>query len=555
MAEKVEIIVTAKDSASQILRGISSSFGGIGNAVQMLTSGGGFEMLTSQIVQFGKQSVEATVAYADEVRRLSQISGQSAEETSRLIQLSDDYKISAGDLTVAMRKLTNEGLTLNVDTLAQLSDQYMKLNPGQERAAFLMEKFGRQGVKFAEIMGKGGDEIRKMNAGIDQNLLLTDEAVRSAREYEMAMDTLGEQTLKLQYALGVKLVPALTEMINIVNDDLNPAWQAWDDQMLKTNWTILDAEWWSTTASIQAYEAAISQATVSADRFDKMSGDVTKTIDTETISVEELAKAQSDANKEYLSLLQDIVTTETDYNSSMIDISTERTQIEKERTGELAKGWQTSKEKVQDYDNQLAELDAKVADTAAKHKTATDEIILSNVLAKLSVGELTNAELEQYLTLEVAMGKITEKDKDLATGQQALIDAFIAGKLGAEQLKSALDLLPSGKTIDVIMNMVTRMPASYYSTGESLRDQYKYGNRASGGPVSAGDWYRVNETNQEYFRPYVGGSVMPIGPGGGGGSGMTVVIQASTVIGDKSHIENYLLPVIREGLRQVQAGR
>ena len=98
------------------------------------------------------------------------------------------------------------------------------------------------------------------------------------------------------------------------------------------------------------------------------------------------------------------------------------------------------------------------------------------------------------------------------------------------------------------------MPASYATTGESLRDQRQYGNRASGGSVSAGDWYRVNETNQEYFRPTMGGSVMPIGPGGGG-SGVTVVIQADTIIGDRAHVEDYLLPVIREGLRKVNAGR
>jgi hypothetical protein len=52
----------------------------------------------------------------------------------------------------------------------------------------------------------------------------------------------------------------------------------------------------------------------------------------------------------------------------------------------------------------------------------------------------------------------------------------------------------------------------------------------------------------------MGGSVMPIGSPGGG-SGVTVVIQADTIIGDRAHVESYLLPVIREGLRQVNAGR
>ena len=118
MAERVEIIVTANDTASQVLRGVAGSFGQIGNAVQMLTSGGGLEALTSAVVQFGKESVDATVAYANEVRNLSKVSGQSAEETSRLIQLADDYKIGTNDLTLAVRKLAADGLTLTTQRAA-----------------------------------------------------------------------------------------------------------------------------------------------------------------------------------------------------------------------------------------------------------------------------------------------------------------------------------------------------------------------------------------------------------------------------------------------------
>lgn len=45
--------------------------------------------------------------------------------------------------------------------------------------------------------------------------------------------------------------------------------------------------------------------------------------------------------------------------------------------------------------------------------------------------------------------------------------------------------------------------------------------RAAGGPVNAGELYRVNETGMEYFRPAVSGSVIPMGqlPNGAGWSG------------------------------------
>lgn len=543
MAEKVEIIVTAKDSASQILRGISGSFAGIGNAVQMLTSGGAIEALTSEIIKFGKESVDATVAYADEVRRLSQISGQSAEETSRLIQLADDYKISTGDLTVAMRKLTNEGLALNVQTLAKLSDEYLKLNPGQERAAFLMEKFGRQGVKFAEIMGKGGDEILRLNDSIDENLIITDKAVQQAREYEMAMDSWEEQTQKLQYALGVKLVPALTKVIDGMNTQIAMSGKS-RAEIISYIKGMEDAAKEAESAT-QSYMAMAKAQETSKKAID----DGTGAIDEQAASLEELSKI----NLNTIQSIDDVAAVEKDYNQEMMDIAAERIEVEAARAEEMSKGWQTNKEKVGEYDQKLRELDAKTAETAAKHKEATDKLILNNTLAALSVGGLTKAEMDQYLAVEVAMGKITQKDKEMAQKQQELIDKFIAGKIKADELARAVELLPSGKSIDVILNMVTNIPngiTKLTSTGSPLQRP-----RASGGPVSAGDWFRVNETNQEYFRPSVGGSVMPIGPGGGGGSGVTVVIQADTIIGDRAHIENYLLPVIREGMRQVNAGR
>lgn len=54
--------------------------------------------------------------------------------------------------------------------------------------------------------------------------------------------------------------------------------------------------------------------------------------------------------------------------------------------------------------------------------------------------------------------------------------------------------------------------------------------RASGGPVNAGDWYRVNENGQEFFNPGRSGSVIPVGPGGNAmGGGVTVIVQGSVV--------------------------
>lgn len=52
---------------------------------------------------------------------------------------------------------------------------------------------------------------------------------------------------------------------------------------------------------------------------------------------------------------------------------------------------------------------------------------------------------------------------------------------------------------------------------QGLLDLASSGGRASGGPVRAGELYRVNERGMEYFRPSVDGSVIPMGQASGGG--------------------------------------
>jgi hypothetical protein len=55
------------------------------------------------------------------------------------------------------------------------------------------------------------------------------------------------------------------------------------------------------------------------------------------------------------------------------------------------------------------------------------------------------------------------------------------------------------------------------------------GGRATGGPVTAGTMYRVNEREPEYFKPNVGGKVVPLSKMGNiGGTTVNVMVQAPT---------------------------
>lgn len=176
--------------------------------------------LTGVALAVGK-AYNATVGeftrYASEVRNITQISGESAEATSRLIQVADDYKLSSNDLMIAQRILAKEGYSLNIETMAKLSDEYLKLNTGAERQAFLTEKLGKSGAVFAEMMSQGSAAILEKSAAVSVGLVLDQEALDQARKYEMALDDLNDQWSALKISAGSAVVPFAAQTLTTAN--------------------------------------------------------------------------------------------------------------------------------------------------------------------------------------------------------------------------------------------------------------------------------------------------------------------------------------------------
>jgi len=494
MAERVEIIVTAKDTASQVLRGVAGSFGSIGNAVQMLTSGGGLEALTSAIVEFGKESVDATVAYANEVRNLSKVSGQSAEETSRLIQLADDYKISTNDLTLAVRKLAADGLTLNVETLAKLSDEYKSLNPGQERAAFLMDKFGRSGVRFAEIMEEGGDSLRSLNAEIDDNLLLTDEAVKSAREYEKALDAWDEQTQKLQYSTGNLLLPVMTRLVDMAN------------------------------TAVPIFEKQIEEVGILSFGFDDLAKSVWEFAgERNRQGMEEQAAALNSYGQAYGAFV---------------------TQL-----NQVPAAASAADDALADQEQTLSDLYASVVnlskvtgETEAERQAAINQTTQDMIIQRLMIdGELTEAEMNLALESAKAFGIVDTAAITTQKNISDLVNQFVEGKIKVGELYQGINNLPAYK--EIIINIIRRGA-----------DDDILGGRANGGPVSAGQVYRANEFGTEYFQPNSGGHVIPMSSGAGGSAGGQTVVNItyapSVSLGNRAEFETVFVPLVRDALRK-----
>lgn len=218
MAERVQVVVEAKDAASGVLRGITQQLGSLGSATEELTAGsinwGNVAQMAYRIVaDVVKDAFKATTEYASSVRDLALASGTSAQEASRLLQVLDDFEIQAGDITTATKALTKQGLAPTVETIAQLSDQYLQLNTAQERNAFIIENLGRGGAKWHNVLKEGSDAILLLNDGISESLILNDEQIRQYEEMRLNQDEFNDNILAIQVSLVNAFVPAINETV------------------------------------------------------------------------------------------------------------------------------------------------------------------------------------------------------------------------------------------------------------------------------------------------------------------------------------------------------
>lgn len=176
---------------------------GLGSVVSMLSVGAALGGIVAGL----KNAVDSTLAYGDEVRKMSLLNGTTAEETSRLIQLASDYEIKQGDLEMASKTLAKQGLTLDIDTLKTLSEQYLACTTVAEQHAFLLKNFGAKGGDaFVALMGAGADTLQRQNDETDKNLILSDAQLVSQAKLKVSVKELNDKWEGVKIALDRKSV-------------------------------------------------------------------------------------------------------------------------------------------------------------------------------------------------------------------------------------------------------------------------------------------------------------------------------------------------------------
>lgn len=212
-----------KDTISGI-RKLNANFKELtGISLGSMTAVGMAGAAISGIAKFLKESVTETVEYATQVDNMSRLLGISTEDTSRLIQATDDLFISQEKLQSGLQAATRQGIDVSIEGLKKLSDEYLALPAGVERSEFVMKTFGRSGAEMGKLMEIGAAGIDEATAAIAANMIVTDQSMAEIMNYKRSMDELNDTWQGFKYTVGTEVIPELDLFLRMLykgNDEV-----------------------------------------------------------------------------------------------------------------------------------------------------------------------------------------------------------------------------------------------------------------------------------------------------------------------------------------------
>ncbi len=478
--------------------------------------------------------------------------GGNAEESSRLVNVIDDVGISYETLKTAMKMASKDGIEPNIESLAKLSDEYLKLSPGVERNQFLMDKFGKSGMDMARAMELGGDKLLAMNAAMNDNLILTDEEIAQSEEYRKNLDNISDSAMGLKVVLGNELIPVGNELIQHytnISESLqeNGYWYTLMHQFSIDE--IADNE-----AKANAVDSATSSYTAWAGAMQSVVQTQEQAVEVDSAAVE----GAMQVHDTYVKL-----------GDKMVDLQADHDDLLAKKQELLTQGWWPESDKIQEVNDKLAENEQKQKDVTTAMQGTLAQMILNTAAAGLDA--------EGQLALARATGQIDEASYQALSAQMILKKQYEDGTLTADQyaqktleLRNAVGNLESKDitiTVNGIFNEIRNLVSSGSKAGTGvIGGGQRYASGTDGWQQVPGgypdDTYPIMLSSYEHFavipagqqpKDLSSGGGMGGGIGGGGNQFVYAPTYSGVSFGDESEIKNRIYPWFLEMLETAKA--
>ena len=221
---------TGVKGLNKTLGDLDSKFKSVtGVSLGFATAAGAAGAAVSGLIKFMSDAVNETVAYATEIDNMSRLLGLSTEETSRLVQASDDLFISQETLTSGLQAATRKGIDVSIEGLKRLADEYNSLPAGVTRSKFVLDTFGRSGAEMGKLMEQGAAGIDAATAAIADNMIITQKSMADIMNYKRSVDNLNDSWQGVKYTVGSTVIPQLDLLFRVMTkgkDDVEKHAQA-----------------------------------------------------------------------------------------------------------------------------------------------------------------------------------------------------------------------------------------------------------------------------------------------------------------------------------------
>ena len=559
--DKVTGKVKSLDKSLEQVGKTSKGFG-TGFATDLASSFSILERVSGAAVQAWQATVGELVKYGDEVKKLSIITGQNAEETSRQIQMADDLRVSYETLTRSLLFASKNGIDTTTEGLIKLGQQYKALEPGMERTEFLMKKFGRGGAEMGKILEKTEEQIRSLAAATPDGLIITDEDLDALEAYNRSLDEFQDSLASVKMTIAKEMIPVLNDfMLGLGNQG-----ELWKrtfslmkeglslDEAKKQALTDLRDELYGTEDALGDFADAEDEAGDSAEDFGKRLEATEKRMSSLYQAISKGAQEIIKSNDDYSNDLQDLANDEAEIAQKRKDIEydlfqfrqeMEQKMAEAEGAKERAKIADDLAQKEQDYYKKLEEneQDLRQLDEnrlkVDKEKLQADAQKKYNLLEQRALidGIINSGENEWLMEQAVNLGLITPAARDAALAQSQWADAtyaaFAKTQPGMEETLRLMQemMMYDGKTVNfgVAFSQRGSLPTSsgYSATSTTLGSGVSTQQAAaaefmsellnnnpdwrdSGGPGFAGTPYMIGTGAQpEMFIPKTSGTFVP----------------------------------------------
>lgn len=486
----VDILIKTIDQSKASVKSAKDNLSGIGDSAdiaqkKMAILGTVVGATTALIAD----SYSSYSKLAESIRDLSLVNGESAESNSRLIQVLDDYQLTASDATAVAKKLKDEGLSPTIETLAMLSDQFRGIKDPAERMDFVYDKLGKSGAKFVNMLNQGGDALLKNADAINKNLILSDFEIKMYEIGRLAIDEKRDAMEAFRVELGQNVGNVLAYA-----KAMERAAQIQEESTVFVN-----GHKERTIEYADALNMAIAEQIEAADS----AAEYTHNLEEQAAALKEIASV----NKEVINGAIEITKSQQGYQEEQQGVLDKIAELRAE--GEKLYPWEH--EKILENQEALAELGDQYFENQEKFKAAQEEraammaleaIEMSDGLAGFSDAERERARVVLE-TADVATSAAFEEQEAMMALSQAVADGSLPvedwgsvfdqvmadGVVSVEEVRAAIEEVPKENTVNFTITTTGAPPNLDASPSNAPRGTHK--TNAMGGsftvPMSYGN--------------------------------------------------------------------